>query len=71
MDEGAVQFEFSFNFLQFPKTDTNICNQCTTIEQIIRDKLSVEERPLRRITKKHATLMNSLEQRNMKDAYVF
>ncbi|CAG8575777.1 3136_t:CDS:2, partial [Funneliformis caledonium] len=36
--------------------------------QIIRDRLSVEERNLRRVTRKHVALMNSLEQGNIKDA---
>ncbi|RIA97610.1 Tho complex subunit 7-domain-containing protein [Glomus cerebriforme] len=39
----------------------------TFIEQIIRDRLSVEERNLRRVTKKHSVLINSLEQGNIKD----
>ncbi|CAI2168613.1 15728_t:CDS:2 [Funneliformis geosporum] len=37
-------------------------------EQIIRDRLSVEERNLRRVTRKHVALMNTLEQGNIKDA---
>lgn len=36
-------------------------------EQILRDRLSVEERNLRRVTKKHSVLINSLEQGNIKD----
>ncbi|GBC03789.1 hypothetical protein RclHR1_05320006 [Rhizophagus clarus] len=36
-------------------------------EQIIRDRLSVEERNLRRVTKKHSVLINSLEQGNTND----
>ncbi|CAJ0825819.1 9338_t:CDS:10 [Entrophospora sp. SA101] len=38
-----------------------------TVKQIIRDRLAVEERSLRRVVKKHALLMNSLEQGNLKE----
>ncbi|RHZ67249.1 hypothetical protein Glove_302g25 [Diversispora epigaea] len=37
-------------------------------ELIIRDRLAVEERTLRRVTRKHATFINFLEQGNLKEA---
>ncbi|CAH1759947.1 20085_t:CDS:10 [Entrophospora sp. SA101] len=44
-----------------------IFNPIALPEQIIRDRLAVEERSLRRVVKKHALLMNSLEQGNLKE----
>ncbi|CAG8437634.1 6232_t:CDS:2 [Acaulospora colombiana] len=39
-------------------------------ENIIRDRLTVEERTLRRVTRKHATFISFLEQGNLKEACV-